>query len=752
MVVVVRDLNAPDKLAITELGVSRITEAAGFVLGAGQVMTADQNAAYEPHLFLSNSPKAPQLAAVTDGYFSVLGLSIIGRSFSQTDKTTGGPIPIVISDDLWRAEWGGSTEVIGTVVSATPRPVVVVGIAPSQFHGARLGEHFDAWVPVWAVPELIATRLDATQSSSLPLIMFARVGLGSTASTAETALRGRAAYRRFHVVPLRTVFGTASVSTIAFRSDEALLAVSATAILVLISGCITLCALVLVHYERRRQEAVVRLALGATVGALLRQWAGELTLLALAGALGAIAVAWLGLRLLPRVVMANGVDLGRVEFRLAPEALLVAILATSTTMVLTAVVSLRRAARPRLNDALTDSGSTAPKSSIRLRQWLLAGHVAISTSILILAGLFVRSVRIAVHESTNDAKASAVFVDMDAWFESQQTPDAFARSAAQARVAAEEVVRQIRGLPGVDTVAFGGPPIGPARMRELQDPRELRIGDVPLSVRYGWLSVRGPYFAALGRPVNGRSSSEDISGSEAIISRSLADLADRGRGVLGERISVGQQIFTIVGVVDVPFGSFRFPDPCAIFTGDLALFKYTAALPLVIQARRPEQIVPAVRAILTTEFPAAPRVNVFTGQELLRQDVGQESLASWFFSGFGIVEVILCLTSITGLVAYLVESRRRELLVRIALGATTRRLTVSAMSQVMAPVAHGIACGVIGGILTGRLLSSWLIGITATDPSTYVAITGVLLFVAGVASFVGSRGVSQIALVSTRQL
>jgi hypothetical protein len=70
----------------------------------------------------------------------------------------------------------------------------------------------------------------------------------------------------------------------------------------------------------------------------------------------------------------------------------------------------------------------------------------------------------------------------------------------------------------------------------------------------------------------------------------------------------------------------------------------------------------------------------------------------------------------------------------------------------MAPVAHGIACGVIGGILTGRLLSSWLIGITATDPSTYVAITGVLLFVAGVASFVGSRGVSQIALVSTRQL
>jgi hypothetical protein len=201
--------------------------------------------------------------------------------------------------------------------------------------------------------------------------------------------------------------------------------------------------------------------------------------------------------------------------------------------------------------------------------------------------------------------------------------------------------------------------------------------------------------------------------------------------------------YTVVGVAaDFRFGS---------ATGEAAGVAVTSPAPwggiveLAIRAERPEMLAEAIRQRVSAIVPNIPRVDVVSGRELMMRDLGRQRLGAWFFSGFGLVALILAVGSVFGLVAYLAEARQREFGVRLALGATSADLIRQATSTAMIPVGFGAIGGLAVAAIIGRFVSALLVGVSPLDPLSYAAVGMLTMGAAAVAGLVAAerlRGLS----------
>jgi hypothetical protein len=362
---------------------------------AGQVITADDYGlgSLLPRLVLNG--RDVETVGVTPEYFKLLGLAIRGRDFTQDDNRAGAEPVAIISDRLWSREFGRRPDVVGAVASAQPFSIRIVGIAPRDFEGARRGEQTDVWIPSNLVPRIAPAARES--AGSLPLMIFARLAPGqSVADVARHLLDvpvDDGDRRGFTIVPLKDVFGTPKSPTFVIREGSALSVVAGLAMLVLVGGCATLAALVLVHYERRRRELAVRVALGASRMRLTGELSRELLLIAVSGTLGAVLVAAWGLRAIPSLSLPGGVNLGRLDLSIDWRVLGAAVAATLLTLVAAACLPVSRFTRASLaGDLLAGPAATSSAASQRIRQMLLALHVSATIIVLIAAGLFVRAV------------------------------------------------------------------------------------------------------------------------------------------------------------------------------------------------------------------------------------------------------------------------------------------------------------------------------------------------------------------------
>ncbi len=727
----------------TQVGLETSTRWTFFEAVAGQVVTSGDLKGRAAHLRFDAAGREVETLGVTSTYFSVLGLSIRGRDFTRDDNRPGAEPVAIISDRLWARAFGRRDDVIGALAAATPFPLRIVGVAPREFEGARRGERTEVWVPA-ALAARLSPESATTGGDGGGALVLARLRPGQTHDAARQQFLEQALatapvapgvsfdrYREYlesvQVVRLADVFGAPFSRTIVINEGRAAGVVAGLAALVLLGSCATLMALVLVHYERRRRELTVRLALGASRLRLAAQLGSEFAWLAAAGTAGAVGVGLGGLRVLPALSLPGGVDLGRLDLSLDWRVLAAAIGTTTLTLAMSTIMPLLRFTRADLAREIVSVRSTTPASSQRLRQALLALHVAATIVVLVSAGLFVRAVVYGFTTGPGFDADRTVSVRLALPPIVLSASADFAPRLAAMRDRNQRIADSLRGLAGVDDVALGQMPIGLERMNDVLATSMVETGGEQRQLAIGVLQGSAHLIAALGVPVlAGRAlTPADSVGrggmGPVLVTASLARTLWPADDPVGQVVGVARAgRYQVVGVVrDFAYGSMSPPVAGVIVrvsegSGNAPTF--------IVRSARPEAMVEPIRRLVAGMVPDAQRLTIVTGREAVARDLGRQRLGAWFFSGFGLIALVLGAGGVFGLVAYLAESQRREFGVRVTLGATPGDLVRRGVAAGLAPVGIGAVAGLVVAAIAARLFSTALPGLSPLDPLTYASV------------------------------
>jgi len=678
-------------------------------------------------------PGRPELevSGVTPQFFTFFGLFVRGRDFLPDDDRPGAEPVGIISHRVWLRDFAGSSKALGSLVWAGNVSIRVIGIAPAGFDAPRRGDRADIWIPAGLRRRLAPTSLELWGA---PLIVYARLPQGWAIADAEREMNLNHPSQVPHsLVSLTDVFGTPRSPTVVISEGKAIAVVAGLACLVLLGGCAILATLILVHYERRNLEFATKAALGASGRRLLRELCEELLVVAVLGAGAAAIIAHLILQIMPTLSWTGGLDLGRLDLTVDWRVSVVALITTVATCGLAGWIPLVRSTHGTIaGTVLAGAATTASMASQRLRQWLLGTQVASAVIVLASAVLFVQAVLHGFGTATGFDLDHTLFVRVDvasgyAWDpHNTEWPEFLANRRRQIREA-------LQSIPGVHAVVNGQPPIGSEPMASLDMPmlldvegqeKAMRIGRVNNS-EAGWLSTLGVPLLA-GRELT--ASDAAARPLPAIVTASLArrlwpDTSPIGQ-VLRSRSRAGG--FLIVGVAsDFAFGSLLRPASGVVVTPWNLDPGMTGRW--ILRAEHPEGLAAAIPKAIRNAVSDAATVQVSTGRQIVAQDLGRERAGAWFFSGFGLVALVLGVGGVCGLVQYLAESRYREFGVRLALGAPPSTLVHYGVKAAIVPVAYGVAIGLLVAAWVSHVFTSLLVGLSALSPWHYAAIAGAML-------------------------
>jgi hypothetical protein len=356
---------------------------------SGQILTHGSNADYRIRLDVDRAARPVDVVAVHHGFFDLLGLSVKGRDFTRDDDRRGAEPVAIIADSLWRNAFGADPSVIGSVISARPTAIRIVGVAPDGFTGARRGERTDVWVPSGLMPAL---AVHGRAQGDTIFLALARLRTGIQVADADRALaelyRGRRAYM---TIPLDRLFGSTDDETVVVEPDSVLRSLPMMSMLVLLAGLATLVALTAVHYDGRREEFAIRSALGASSRHIAGQLGREAALIVGFGSLLAALVVTLGLGAFPAVRLPNGVDLARLEYRIDWRLFALAVSLSTMSVALALVGPLARASRKRVVSGNQLSGR-ATRASSRLDRSVLTIQTAAALMLVALALSFLDTI------------------------------------------------------------------------------------------------------------------------------------------------------------------------------------------------------------------------------------------------------------------------------------------------------------------------------------------------------------------------
>jgi predicted permease len=696
----------------------------------------------------AGEPQVLDAAEVSASLFSVLRVvPQVGRLFLPEEEQEGRNRVVVLTDHLWRLRFGASPALVGRSILLDGISHTVVGILPPSFHFpkkddlgplARLGERTEIFRPLG--------KAEAGWDGDYDWIVFARLRPGVSPAKARTELDlleerivreyGVSPGLRVTLRPLQEVMG-APVRT-------GLYALLAAVCMLLVIVSINLANLLLARSSVRATEFSLRVALGASRASLVRQVLTETVLLSLAGGLLGVVAAGVTLR---AFVAAAPVDLPRLaEVRLDLRVWLFAFgLALVCGLLSGLTPALRLAGMDPQGTLRAGSRSiTESRPILRLREILVTGEVALSTLLLVLAGLLVASLVRLQRVDKGFRAERAVAVNL-------QLPQTSYPKAQERSGYFDRALDGVRSLPGVRSAAFISklPLTGEWSVNSIQlegadkdvvDPESH--GMLMVNVRF----VSPDYFETMGIPLlRGRDFSagdRDRGDADnlgvAIVSKRLAAKLWPGRDPLGRRFRTGSRVgqVAVVGVVgDVYNGRLDQPPTLVVYVpfwrrspghGDLVL--RTDALP--------SALLPAVRRRLWSIDPGIPVQSMRTLTEIVEESLGARRFKAQLATGFALFALLLAALGIYGVVAYGVTLRRREIGVRMALGARIQDVLRLILASGLRPVLLGLAIGIILALLASQLIRSLLFGMSASDPLTIAGVAGGLACIAGMACLV----------------
>lgn len=701
----------------------------------------------------AEEPEPLAVEIVSSRYFDVLGATLIrGRGFgpSDDDGATAAPL-VVLGYRYWQDRFGGRDDVIGRTVQLNGIGVEVAGVAAPDFAG--LSGEARAWLPVGMAPRVSYADYLVTNQNFITAIGRLRAGVGPAAAVAELAILGE----RIHAqVPSEVDrpddrFGATAIALNQARIDRdterALLLLGAAAGVLLLIACANVASLLLGRAAMRRREIGVRLAIGAGRGRLVRQLLGESGVLALAaGAVGVglAAVAMPVLRI--PATMARGSNFyGAIGEFATPvldwRVLLFGVLASAATVVLTGLLPALRATRSDLvaDLALTPRGGIAGRR-IGLREAMVALQLAMSIILLVGCGLLLASYA-RVRETPVGFDPGRILTFMIRPSEVQYPP-----AAAPALI--DRVLEEIARVPGVESASVDGcaPLASQCASALLRIVGRDAAGTAPGVFRH---YVGPDHFRTLGVPVEeGRSLlPTDRAGTApvVVINRAAATRFWPGGSPIGQRVwfdgaaSYGTPDASaeIVGVVaDVAYRPVdQGPPPPSFFT-PYSQFTYASRMVLVRTAGDPLGVLPAVGRAVRRADPSLALFDVRTMDDRARVAWSKRGFQAQALAAIAGVALLLAITGVYAVTTYFVASRRREIGMQIALGASRHQVARASLAVTVRLGLAGVAIGLIGAATVAQLMRAVLYQTPALDPLVFGAVVLVLL-VALIAATIG---------------
>lgn len=694
-------------------------------------------------------PELVRGARVSTNFFDVLQVRPqTGRLFAPSDDT-GSSDAIVITDRLWRTAFGADPAVIGRRIGVPGAEATVVGVLPANFRvgGSELGPMLAGYATDYFRPLHIATA-ERPVFSDFNYSVIGRLRPGVTAAAALAHLDAiQANLARSAPDKLRLAAELLPVrdyAVSAARQELWLLLAGVLAVLLIV--CVNLGGLSITRVADQRRDWAIRAALGAAPGRLARQVLGESVAIALAGGLLGIGCAALTLKGLLALAPADVPRLDEVyaDWRVFAFGLGLSLVAGLVTGLLPAL-RLRRADPQEFLKA-TATATTADRSSLRSRQSLIGVQAALSTVLLAVAGLLGVSFYRLISQPAgfNAEHAFSASVVLGAY------PDDGVRDRLLRRLPAA-----VAALPGVSDAAFTShlPLEGETWIDGIQVPgRVFPSGQQPtVNVRF----VSGGYFAAIGIPLlAGRDFAErdrpsgpppasraDEPPGVLILSAATAHLLFPGmplRDVIGRELRLQGQPVHVLGVAADARASLSAPAPAVVYTPYWTQTPYRVSL-VVRGATSLAAIAGPMRDAIWRVAPLAPIPKLRALTDLEATAVAPQRYQFTLLLVFASIALLLAAMGVYALVAHSVARRRKELALRLTLGARASDLWRLILGQALTPVACGVAAGVLGALAGGRLLEAMLFEVRPSSPIVLVPVAVAVLLAASAACFLSAR-------------
>lgn len=689
--------------------------------------------------------------AVTGNYFAMLRIpALAGRTLGAEDDRPGAPPAAMISEDLWRSRFQSDAALVGKSIRIEGQPFTVAGIVPRRLGGLNLNWATppQIWIPLHttllAIPRLAAVRIFDNRSM-LWLVITGRLKPGATTTGAQAELETIAAglaqtdpsaNRDFtaRVFPLsRSKFWPAYRASIA--NSLAVFAVACG--LVLLLACANVSNLLLERARNRRREFAVRLALGASRSRLVRQLLTESLTLAAPGCAAALLVAQGLMKLLLRFPNALGLPLS-LDLTLEPRALLFCVLLSLAATVLFGLVPALEATRPEILPALKQSGNGGWGSGQDwLRGSLVMLQVAFSTILLVGGGLYGRSLLKAYSVDLGFRSANLLTAAFS-------VPSPGSDAAQRLQSSQQALLRQLATMPGVLAATTSSDSLlGPAHVKAQVDSGP---GASPISVDR---ELAGPDFlGAMGiRLVGGRDFTvrdDATSARVAMVNQALAARLWPGGDALGRTLylhekSGNETPAIVVGVAhNAKYGSvWEEPQPHLYLA---ALQSDTPASFLAVRTNgNPAQLAQAIRKAWERLAASAPLDDFQTADERVNLFLTPQRVAAGILGAFGLLAISLASIGVYSLVACSVARERREIGIRIAIGAQPRTVAAAVVRKSLFLTAAGLGLGTAASLLLMRFLAHQVKEISPYDGPTYLTVAVLLAAVAGMAALIPAR-------------
>ncbi|MET0650608.1 MAG: ABC transporter permease [Pyrinomonadaceae bacterium] len=706
-------------------------------------------------LYGRDEPERVQTGVVSANFFDVLGVKpLLGRSFTPADETPGGEAVLMLSHKYWQRSHGGDPHIVGRVFRMNNRPHTVVGVLPPI---PEYPSESDVYMPTVNCPFRSGQQVIENRQARLLTVVFGRLKPGVELPQAQADMDGVANHLQATYADLypQNIGYAAQVAALGEaltqQARPTFLILLATTGLVLLIACANVANLNLARVLRRQPEIAMRTALGASRGRLIRQMLTESLLLSLGGgALGLLLASW-GLPLL--TTFAARFTNRTEEISIDGSVLLFAMaLSVGTGLVfgLLPALSFGKGSKQSLAAALKeDGGRSTAAGKNRVRGVLTVAQVAISFTLLIGAGLMLRSlIKLQQVESGFRPENALVMRLAPNWTKLINTNDPNATTAQYAAYY-KRLLERVSRQPGVAEAAISSTyPLNPAGLTQRPNGVSVVIEGKPqddgrAAPRLDGRAVSPGYFRAVGVPLlRGRmfAESDDANAPPvSIVNEAAARHRWGAEDPVGKRVSFdnGQTWVTIVGVVGNVRQYGLDKEPADEIYGPVAQLAFGSFL-VVKTKGDPLAASKSLRDAVHEVDSETAIDQVRTLQQVLDDSVASPRLTAWLLGLFAIVALVITAAGISGVMALAVTQRTREIGIRLALGASRTRIVTMIMRQGMTLVLVGLALGVAGALALNGLIASLLYATPAVDPLTFAAVSCLLTLVAGAACLIPS--------------
>jgi predicted permease len=708
-------------------------------------------AAYHPSAYTltgSGDARQVQAAQVTGDFFAVMGVSpIAGRPLTAADAAPGAERTVVLSESMWRNDFGGERSMIGRRIMLDGEPYTLVGIAPERFAYPRGAE---MWTPrVFDADDL------ATQRGAHYLAVIGRIAPGGSIERAHTQIASIA--DRLAVEYPNTNRET-SAEVVSLRDAlvgdgrETLYLLLGAVTLVLLIACANVANLLVARALSRRRDLALRQAVGASRARLTRLVLAESLLLAAGGgALGILLAAW-GTPLLARLRPDDAfLQSATIDLRVLWVTVLVSV---ATGLLFGIFPALRLVPSRGLSQQLVGGGrgSSATAEAHRARRVLVMTEMTLAFVLLVGSGLLLRSFVSLQRTDLGFETASRLTFSL-------QTPDARYETPEQVADYYEQVLERIDALPGIEELGatqalpLSGDSYGMSMHsidgRPLESEEQDRMGS-QLRV------VRPEFFAAMQIPVlRGRPIDEtDRPGAPdaVVLNEAAARRIFQDADPLGHELRVGTSFGLgrgraggiVVGVAADTRDRGAAEEATPVIYLSHAQFPISNLQVVARTSRPPESLARAVRAAVSAVDPNVPLFGLQTMEERFAESVAQPRFLLTLIGLFAGVAVALASIGLYGVIAYGVSERTREIGIRLALGARQRDVQRMIVRGGGLLAVMGILVGLAAAFAGARLLQSQLYGVEPIDPMTMGGAVLVLLPVALLASWIPARRATRV--------